>query len=150
MMLNVPDSEPGFQHQAERGRGPLPGHYVFVDILPGRLPADSRQLPRAAELLRERTGHPTREELYTPLCHKASKSPLRPDRQFIPIRICKVKPPPAGEFEDLFDDFAAGLQHHFKRMFQFVAVEHDQRAAGGGVGGLVGLVESAVEPRVLK
>ena len=84
------------------------------------------------------------------LRHKAPKSPLRPDRQFIPIRICKVKPPSAGEFEDLFDDLAAGLQYHFKLMFQFAALEHDQRAAGGGVGGLVGLVESAVEPRLLK
>ena len=61
-----------------------------------------------------------------------------------------MKPPPAGEFKELFDDFAAGLQYHFKRMFQFVAVQHNQRAAGGGVGGLVRLVEAAVEACLLK
>ena len=42
--LNVPDSEPVFQHQAERERGPLPGpsSLAFLRPAPGR----SRQLPR--------------------------------------------------------------------------------------------------------
>ena len=33
------------------------------------------------------------------LRHKAPKLPLRPNRQFIPIRICRVKPP-AAQLED--------------------------------------------------
>ena len=86
----------------------------------------------------------------TTLPDPAAESLVGPNRQFIPVRICKVKPPAARKFEDLFDDFAAGLQYHFKRMFQFVAVQHNQRAAGGGVGGLVRLLEAAVEACLLK
>ena len=44
--LNVPDSEPAFQHQAERGRGPLPGLFPAAFLWPalgrsGQLPGRS-------------------------------------------------------------------------------------------------------------
>jgi hypothetical protein len=78
------------------------------------------------------------------------QSVVGPDGIFVAIGIGEVKPPPAREAEDGFDDRSTGRFDFGLGPFEFAAVKDDQSGSACGIGLSVRLEESSVETGILE
>src|SRR5690349_16599813 len=80
-----------------------------------------------------------------------ARSTIRPDRQFVAVRILEVESPASGEREDWLDDWRTSGLNFGLRSFQVLRVNHHQRAVrNGGCGCESPAQASVVEAGVVR